>query len=188
MKLIVAVSGASGVELALKLMKILKEKSVRLSIVISENAKKVFEHELGINANEVDKILQKFGRVFSNTDFSSELASGSSFCYEGMVVLPCSMKTLATIANGLEINLIARAASVCLKEKKKLVICPRETPLRTVHIENMLKLAMEGAIILPLMMSFYLKEKSYEAMINNILGKILKIFDLEFSKNWRWKE
>lgn len=188
MKLVLGITGASGVELALKLAESLNEKSVELSIIISENAKKVFNYELGINEERINKLFSNFGKVYENNDFSSKLASGSSFDYEGMIILPCSMKTLALIANGLETNLISRAASVCIKEKKKLVICPRESPLRIAHIENMLKLAKEGAVILPLMMCFYLKEKSYESIINNILGKIFKIFDLEFSKNWRWEK
>ena len=185
MKLVLAITGASGVELALKFAEVLKKSEVELSVVISENAKKVFELEAGMK--EVEKVFSEHGKVFENSDFSSELASGSSFDFDGMIILPCSMKTLACIAHGLEVNLICRAASVCLKEGKKLVLCPRETPLRTVHIENMLKLSREGAIILPLMMSFYLKEKSYQAIVNNILGKILKVFGLKFDAQWRWE-
>ncbi|HIQ50252.1 MAG TPA: UbiX family flavin prenyltransferase [Nanoarchaeota archaeon] len=187
MKLVLGITGASGVELAVKLAEILRKKSVELDIIISENAKKVFKYEVGIDEEKVNKLFSELGKVYHNNDFASKLASGSSFDYEGMIILPCSMKTLGVIANGIEINLISRAASVCLKEKKKLVLCIRETPLRVVHIENMLKLAREGAIILPLMMCFYLKEKSYETMLNNILGKILKIFNIDFEKSWKWK-
>lgn len=186
MKLVLAITGASGAEIALRLAEILRKKSVELAIVISENAKKVFEHETGIKPEEADGMFSNFGKIFENDDFASVLASRSSFDYEGMVILPCSMKTLAAIANGLEINLICRAASVCLKEKKTLVVCPRETPLRVVHVENMLRLAKEGAIILPLMMSFYGKGKGYEFSINNILGKILRFFNLEFEERGRW--
>ncbi len=189
MKLVVAITGASGVELSLPLLEALKERGVKIFLVVSDAAKVVFEKELGRKWENVEETLKNFSeKIFSEREIYAPIASGS-FYFDGMVILPCSMKTLAAIALGLEINLIARAASVCLKEKRKLVLCVREAPLRAVHLKNMLSLAEEGAVILPLVMSFYGKERNkYEFMVNNIIGKILNVFGLEFEKPWRWEE
>ncbi len=189
MKLVVAITGASGVELSLPLLEVLKEKGVKIFLVVSDAAKIVFEKELGTKWEKVEETLKNNSeKIFSEKEIYAPIASGSVY-FDGMIILPCSMKTLAAIALGLEINLIARAASVCLKEKRKLVLCVREAPLRVAHLKNMLSLAEEGAVILPLVMSFYGKERNkYEFMINNIIGKILSVFGLEFEKPWKWEE
>jgi 4-hydroxy-3-polyprenylbenzoate decarboxylase len=185
---ILGITGASGVELSLKLREVLKEKKVETFVVVSDSAKIVFEYETRMKWKDVERKIKRLAsEIYSPQEIHAPIASGT-FPVDGMVVLPCSMKTLAAIANGFEFNLIVRAASVCLKEKRKLLLCVRETPLRIVHLENMLKVAKEGAIILPLMMSFYGKSKNtLELMVNNIIGKILNIFGIEYEKHWRWK-
>jgi 4-hydroxy-3-polyprenylbenzoate decarboxylase len=119
-------------------------------------------------------------------DLSAPLAGGGFNCM-GMVVAPCSMKTLAGIASGYTQNLLLRAADVTLKEGRKLVVVPRETPLNIIHLENMLKLARAGAVILPAMPAFYHKPKTINDLANHIVGKILEAFNLEHSLYRKWK-
>jgi 4-hydroxy-3-polyprenylbenzoate decarboxylase len=123
--------------------------------------------------------------VYDNDDLAAKPSSGS-FKLDGMVVVPCSMKTLASIAHGYEDTLISRSASVMLKESRKLVLVPRETPLTTIHISNMLKLAKMGTIILPAMPGFYHKPKSIDELLNHIAGKILDQFGIEHEVFKRW--
>ncbi len=192
MRLILAITGASGVELAVRLLDILKRKNMSVDVIVSDSALRVCEYELRMSPKDfMEAVGMHASKVYGEKEIWAPPASGT-YDNKGMIILPCSMKTLAMIAHGYDANLIARAASVCLKEKRKLVLCVRETPLRQAHLRNMLLLAEEGATILPLMMSFYGKKKEskdkYEFMINNILGKILNMFDIDHDDSeWRWE-
>ena len=193
MKLVLAITGASGIELAYRLVEVLKKKDVNVDVIVSNSALKVCEYELSMNEEDFLKRLSRYAsRIYREEEIWAPPASGT-YRHVGMIILPCSMKTLAMIAHGYDANLISRAASVCLKEKRKLVLCVRETPLRQAHLRNMLVLAEEGVTILPLMMSFYGKNKAHKSkldfMINNIIGKILQAVNLDYDEAaWRWEE
>ncbi|MFQ5940200.1 MAG: UbiX family flavin prenyltransferase [Nitrososphaerales archaeon] len=182
MKLIVAMSGSSGVAYGVRLVEVLKTLKIETHLIMSKWAEECIEIETERKPSYV-KALANY--IYSNDDLAASPSSGS-FRIDGMVVIPCSMKTLASIANGYEDTLIARSASVTLKESRKLVIVPRETPLTAIHLSNMLTLARMGTIILPAMPGFYHKPKSIEDLLNHIAGKILDQFGVEHEVFNRW--
>jgi 4-hydroxy-3-polyprenylbenzoate decarboxylase len=183
-KLIIAITGASGVIYGKRLLEILRNKKVETHLVISQAAEKIIAHELGATKESIEKLAN---HVYAVNDWSSPIVSGS-FKTDGMVIVPCSMKTLAGIANGFAENVILRAADVVLKEKRKLVLVPRETPLNTVHLRNMLDLAKEGVIIVPAMPAYYHKPKSIEALVDFVVGRILDVVGIEHKLYQRWQE
>jgi 4-hydroxy-3-polyprenylbenzoate decarboxylase len=178
MKMIVGVSGASGIVLAERLLEALKKAKAETHLVVSETAEEIRKHE-GVGRLKADY-------VYNNKDFFGKIASGS-FRTDGMVVIPCSMKTLAGIASGYTDNLLLRAADVCLKERRKLVIVARETPLSAIHIENMLRLSRAGAIIMPPVMGFYYRPKAIGDMVDHTVGKVLDLFGIENKLIKRWE-
>ncbi|MGP3668306.1 MAG: UbiX family flavin prenyltransferase [Candidatus Bathyarchaeota archaeon] len=182
MRLIVALSGASGVIYGVKLLRFLKEINVEVHLIISRWAEKIIPHETGLNVESVKKLAYT---TYDVEDLSAPLTSGS-FPASGMIVIPCSTKTLADIANGFSHNLISRAAEVMIKEKRKLVLAPRETPLSPIHLNNMLKLARIGVIIAPLSPPFYHKPKTIDELVEQMVGKILGFFDLTPKGFKRW--
>jgi 4-hydroxy-3-polyprenylbenzoate decarboxylase len=181
-KLIVGISGSSGALLGIKLLEFLWSADYETHLIITSTAEKIIEHETEFKVKDVKKLAYK---VHDNSDFFAPIASGS-FKTEGMVVIPCSMKTLAGIATGYTDNLLLRSADVCLKEKRKLVLVTRETPLSLIHIENMAKVTRAGAVVLPPMLSFYAKPKKIEDMVNHVLGKVLDILEIENKLFERW--
>jgi len=181
-RLVVGVTGASGVVYAKRLLEVLKEKNIETHLIVSKTAEKIIKHELEMDRADFDKL----GRYrYREDEVDAPLASGS-FKIDGMVIIPCSLKTLAGIASGYTDNLILRAADVTLKEKRKLVLVPRETPLSAIHLRNMLELAIIGVVILPAMPSFYHKPKSIHELVDFIVGKILDIFGIEHDLFRRW--
>lgn len=181
-KMLIALTGASGVSIGVRLAEVLREHE--LHIVVSENAKRVIQHELG-DVEKVMKQLEKYGRVYNQSELDAPPASGSSL-FDAMVICPCSMKTLSAIAHGYSDNLITRSADVMIKERRKLIVVPRETPLSSIHIENMLKLSKLGAVILPPSIAFYNKPKRVEEMVEFIVGKILDSLGVENELYKRW--
>ncbi|MEM2455271.1 MAG: UbiX family flavin prenyltransferase, partial [Candidatus Bathyarchaeia archaeon] len=169
MRLVVAITGASGVIYGIRLLQVLRDKNIETHLILSEWAEMVISAETEWSAAKV-KCLANF--CYDINDLAAPIASGS-FKVDGMVIAPCSMKTLSAIANGYADNLIVRAADVTLKERRKLVLVPRETPLNIIHIKNMLKAAQAGAIILPPIPAFYNKPKTVDEIVNHTLGKIL---------------
>jgi len=167
--LIVAVTGASGALYAKLLLRHLWEQGVPVHLIPSGAGKLVYQLEVG---TPLEEDLPPTVRCFDNKDFSAPPASGS-VSYHGMVIVPCTMGTLAAVANGLSLNLIHRAADVCLKERRPLVVVPRETPLNRVHLANMLRLAEAGGIILPAMPGFYHHPRSLEDVGRFIVARIL---------------
>lgn len=184
MRLIVAVTGASGVIYSKRLLEVLKEKNVEVHLIISSASEKLIDHELEITKEELEKMANN---TYDEDDFYSPLASGS-FLVDGMIVIPCSTKTMAGIAHGYSENLILRAADVTLKESRKLILVPRETPLNAVHLRNQLELAMQGVVILPAMPAFYYKPKKIDDLIDFIIGKILDSVGISHNLFERWSK
>jgi len=182
-KIIVGITGSSGVIYGIKLLYFLKKSKIETHIVLSKWAEKNIEIETDESIVEVKK-LASF--EYRENDMAASISSGS-FKTDGMIIIPCSMKTLASIANGYDDNLISRAASVTIKENRKLVIVPRETPLSQIHLSNMLKLAKIGVTILPAMPGFYHRPKTINDLILHIVGKTLDQFEINNEVFKRWK-
>jgi len=182
LRLIVAITGASGVVYGNRLLEALREKKVETYLVVSKVAESVIEHELKTTKRELEKLANY---VYDVNDLSAPIVSGS-FKTDGMIVIPCSMKTLAGITHGYSDNLILRAADVTLKEKRKLILVPRETPLSVVHLRNMLDLASQGVFILPAMPAYYHKPEKLEDLIDFIVGKALDLLGIQHELFKRW--
>ncbi|MCS7189618.1 MAG: flavin prenyltransferase UbiX [Bacteroidia bacterium] len=179
-QIVVGVTGASGSIYAARLLdwfrSIQKQQEVEVSLVFSENAIKVWQWELQVP-------LPEDFPVYGYKDYFAPFASGSSL-YEAMVIIPCSMGTVGRLAAGLSDDLICRAADVMLKERRKLILVPRETPLHAGHLENLLKLARWGAIVLPAMPSFYGHPRNLEELVDTIVLRVLDLlgFTLSYSR------
>ncbi|MFV9510688.1 UbiX family flavin prenyltransferase [Tepidibacillus sp. LV47] len=190
----VGITGASGAIYGVRLTQELLKLGHKIHLVVTEAGWQVFEQELDWKIKDrnivIDEQFQRFvGELHFHSlhDFSAPIASGS-YQVDGMVVIPCSMGTLSGIANGASGNLLERAADVVLKEGKKLIIVPRETPLHQIHLENMLKLAKAGARILPAMPGFYHKPRTIDELVNHLVGKVLDSLEVEHSLFKRWGE
>ncbi|HMK82163.1 MAG TPA: UbiX family flavin prenyltransferase [Candidatus Bathyarchaeia archaeon] len=182
MKIVVAITGASGAILGIKLLEILKKKKIESHLIISRMAEITIKDEVGIDADHVRSMASHY---YSPDQMDARLASGS-FKHDGMVIIPCSMKTMAAIANGYSSELISRASDVTLKERRKLIIVPRETPMNVIHLRNMLTLAEAGAVILPPMPAFYQKPKNVDDIVSYVVGKVLDILDIPHNLFTRW--
>lgn len=184
MRLVIGISGASGVWLGYKLLQILKSYvDVETHLVITEGAAKNFALETELSVAEV---LQLADFYYSNNNLGALIASGS-FITDGMIIIPCSMKTLAGIVHGYAENLLLRSADVCLKEQRKVVLVPREMPFGKLHLQNLMKAAELNCTILPPLLTFYNQSDSVEQQINHILGKVLMQFDLSHEHFIPWK-
>ena len=177
-----ALTGASGAIYGVRLIEALNERGINVHLVISKAAEINLRLEMNLNPAEVTKMAQ---HVYASEDMAAPIASGS-FPIDGMIIVPCSTKTLAAVANGLSLNLISRAAEVSLKERKPLVLVPRETPLNQIHLQNMLTLARAGAIIIPASPGFYHRPKSIEQLVDHIVGKVLDVFAIQHDLFTRW--
>ena len=206
MRILVAITGASGIIYGKRLVEVLKELGQDVSVIVSEGAKKVSEAELeSLPKSDYPETTKKLsqsiqnqslktsakdrknlvGSVYSENDLSAPFASGSNAA-DAMIVCPCSLKTLGEIANGVGSNLISRAAEVCLKERKKLILVPRETPYSYITIKNMETITLAGGIILPASPGFYHSPKKIEDLVNFIVGKILDQLEIKNSLFKRW--
>lgn len=175
-RITVGITGASGSVLAKRLLEHLLDIDIKIYVVITDNGRRVFEYETGEDfAAFMSENAKRRGEIteYAVSDMFAPIASGS-FSVDAMVVLPCSMATAAKLATGCGDSLLTRAADVCLKEKTRLVLVPRETPVHAVHLKNLLTLSELGAEIVPPLPMFYSKSSSFEAMINEITGRILK--------------
>lgn len=183
MEFVIGVTGATGTIYAVKLLEALKEvENVNTHLIMSEWAIKNLEIETKYS---IDYLKDLANFMYDNKDLGAKTSSGS-FITDGMVILPCSMKTLSSIANGYDDNLISRTAGVMLKEGRKLILCPRETPLSAIHLENMLKLSRIGVKIIPPMPAFYNNPKTIEDIVNHHVMKVLDQFGIQFDKARRW--
>jgi 4-hydroxy-3-polyprenylbenzoate decarboxylase len=182
-EIIIGISGASGSILGVEVLRALKQiPEVETHLVISKLASQTFLHETKLTLSSLKKLADYHHPI---DQLSATIASGS-YPFMGMIIVPCSMKTMAGIASGYSDNLMLRAADVCLKEKRKLVIVPRETPLNGIHLRNMTFLHEQGVIILPAMMTFYHHPETIQDMVDYLIGKILSQFDLPYAKYKTW--
>jgi len=183
MELVIGVTGATGIIYAVKLLKVLKNiKGVSTHLIISEWAKNNLVTETDYSVEYLES-LSTF--LYDNKNLGGKTSSGS-FITDGMVILPCSMKTLSSIANGYDDTLISRSAGVMIKEGRNLVLCTRETPLSPIHLENMLKLSKIGVKIVPPMPAFYNNPESIDDIINHHVMKVLDQFGIRYDKGNRW--
>lgn len=190
--IVVGITGASGSIYGIKLVETLLQMDYLVHLVISNAGWRVIKEELGWSTSDREELLRdKFGG-FPGTivyhpiaDIGASIASGS-FLTKGMIIMPCSMGTLSSIANGTSDNLMARAADVMLKEGRPLVLVPRETPLHAIHLENMLKLARLGVRIIPAMPAFYFGPKNIDDLVSFLVGKVLDNLGIEHALFTRW--
>lgn len=182
MKITVGVSGGSGAIYTLALLQHLEMLGVERHLVASDVGLKVMEHECGINAEE----LKSYCDVWHDNDNLGDVLASGSAKQDGMAIVPCSMKTLAGIACGYSDTLLMRAADVCIKERRRLVLVVRETPFSPIHLENMLKLSRMGVIILPAAPGFYNHPQSLGDIVRFMSGKILDQLGLEHDVYPRW--
>jgi len=183
-RIIVGISGASGPQYGIRLLEVLKEiDHIETHLVISDAAKKNIQLESDWQVERVEALADV---VYDNADLAASVSSGS-FRTEGMVIAPCSVKTLSGLANSYNANLLIRAGDVTLKEKRKLVVVFRETPLHLGHLRLMTHLAEIGATILPPVTSFYHRPKTIQDIIDQVIGKVLDQFSIDHHLFSRWK-
>lgn len=184
MRLIIGMSGASGVIYGIRLLEVLSRvEQVETHLVLSDSAKLNIAIETDRSAKEVQALADE---VYSNRDIAARLASGS-FKTDGMIVAPCAVKTLSAIANSYADSLLVRAADVMLKERRRLVLVPRETPLHTGHCELLLKASQIGAILAPPMPAHYINPQTVDDLVDHHVGRILDLFDLDPGLVQRWQ-
>ena len=194
-RLIVGITGASAGVYGVRLLQVLtKQADIEIHLTISSSGARALSEELQIEVDLDNFKLESLIGISSarviyhhESDIAAPIASGS-FRTEGMVVVPCSMGSIASIAGGMSRNLIQRAADVCIKENRKLVVVPRETPLSPIHLENMLKLSRLGVCVLPAMPGFYHYPKNVDDLLNFVVTKILDQFGIDTKLIQRWKE
>jgi len=184
LKLIIGITDSTGVIYGVRLLEVLKEKNIRTHLIITEWAKKCLAMETSFTVDYVKSLATS---VSDEANMASSVSSGTHKI-DGMIVAPCSMKTLSSIAVGYDETLIARAAGVTLKESRKLVLVTRETPLTAINLENMLKLARLGVVILPPVPGFYTKPKTIDDLVDHTVGKCLDQFNIEHNLYKRWGE
>ncbi|MDO5835484.1 MAG: UbiX family flavin prenyltransferase [Methanobacterium sp.] len=181
--IVVAITGASGVIYGVRLLEILKEMGRKTALVVTNPARIILKYEMGIDEDELKKLCHRF---YEPGDLTSAINSGSCQ-FESMIIVPCTMKTISAISTGYASNAVTRAADVALKEKRTLIMVPRETPLRSVHLENMLSISREGAIILPAMPAFYHQPQNIDELVDFLVGKILDILHIDHNLYQRWQ-
>ena len=183
-RLIIGITGASGAILGIRLLEVLREiKDVETHLIISKAGQITIAAETSYKIPQVQK-LAHFNHKFE--DIAAICASGS-FRADGMIIAPCSIRTMSEIATGTTSSLLTRSADVMLKEKKKLVLMVRETPLHALHLENMARLSNAGAYIMPPVIAMYSKPKTIDEMIDHIIGRVLDVFELDAGLVKRWQ-
>lgn len=190
----IGVTGASGAIFAQKALTLLEEDSrvSRIHLVVTETGQRLFSEELGITSGDLKKLPSRIlGRTprkiepISNKDVGASIASGS-YDVDAMIVIPCTMGALASIATGMSDDLVARAADVMLKEQRRLILCVRDTPFNRIHLENMLRAQQSGAIIMPVVPAFYFKPKSIDEIVTQYVCRVLAQAGLPQEKMYRW--
>jgi 4-hydroxy-3-polyprenylbenzoate decarboxylase len=183
-RLIVGISGASGVTYGVRLLQLLRNADVETHLVMSKTAEVTFAYETSLKIADVKALADVHHRI---DDMAASISSGS-FRTAGMIVAPCSMRSMSEIATGVTTTLLTRAADVTLKERRRLVLMVRETPLHTGHLRTMTALSEIGAIIAPPVPAFYAKPQSLEDMVDHTVGRMLDLFDVDVGIVHRWGE
>ena len=182
-KIVVGITGASGSVYAVRLIDVLRELGIEVHAVITDSGQRVLDYECGMTMEELSR---RVDVLYPNTDVGAAIASGS-FRMDAMVVLPCSMKTAGAIAHGVTDDLLTRAADVTLKEGRRLLLVPRETPMHEIHLENLLRLARAGAVVMPAAPGFYHRPETLDDLVNMMVGKILDRLGIEAELFTRWR-
>lgn len=183
-RLIVGISGASGVVYGVRLLQLLRNAGVETHLVMSKTAEITFAYETSLKISDVKALAHT---THSIDDMAASISSGS-FKTAGMIIAPCSMRSMSEIASGVTTTLLTRAADVTLKERRRLVLMVRETPLHTGHLRTMTALSEIGAIIAPPVPAFYAKPEGLEAMVDHTVGRVLDLFDIDVGVVERWGE
>lgn len=190
----IGVTGASGALLAQKALTLLEDdpRVSRIHLVVTETGQRLFSEELGITSGDLKKLPSRIlGRApkkiepVSNKDVGASIASGS-YAVDAMIVIPCTMGALASIATGMSDDLVSRAADVMLKEQRKLILCVRDTPFNRIHLENMLLAQQAGAVIMPVVPAFYFKPKTIDEILTQYVCRVLAQAGLPQEKMYRW--
>jgi len=181
--IIIGISGASGIIYGIELLHALRKARIETHLVMSKAAEQTRVYETDLSSGQLRALADV---VYSSSDIGAAIASGSFVC-AGMIVAPCSMRSLAEIATGMSTQLLTRAADVTLKERRRLVLMVRETPLTQVHLHNMLKVTDMGGIIAPPVPAFYAKPDSLQTMVRHCVGRVLDLFDIDVGWARRWQ-
>jgi flavin prenyltransferase len=182
-RIVVGISGASGAVYGVRLLTLLRELDVETHLVVSRSAQVTLVQEMGVQLADVKALADVH---YPNADIGAAISSGS-FRVDGMIVAPCSIKTLSEIATGCTSSLLSRAADVMLKERRRLVLMVRETPLHAGHIRSLAAVTEAGAIVYPPVPAFYARPESIEQMIDHTLGRVLDLFDIDARTVRRWQ-
>jgi 4-hydroxy-3-polyprenylbenzoate decarboxylase len=182
MTITVAITGASGVQYGVRLLEALRDLQVETQLIVTKSGQDLMSIETQYSLNYVASLANQ---TYEETDLSAPIASGSHIS-NGMVIIPCSMKTLGSIAHGISSNLVTRAADVCLKERRKLILVVRETPLSGIHLSNMSRLSQCGAVIMPASPGFYTRPATIEELIDTLVARVLDLLQLDHSLSRRW--
>lgn len=183
MEIVIGISGASGSAYGIRLLEVLSKTDIMTHLVITRTAKQIIGIETDYELSYVERLADA---LYDESDFTAPIASGSHK-FAGMIVAPCSMKTLGEISGGMSDNLLGRVADVCLKERRKLILMPRETPLSQIHLENMLRLERAGGIILPASPGFYSRPQTIDDLVNSMAGRALDLMDIDNEVYKRWE-
>jgi 4-hydroxy-3-polyprenylbenzoate decarboxylase len=181
-RLLVGISGASGAIYGIRLLELLKDSGVETHLIVSRAARMTLSYESDVSTEYLESLATV---TYPEQDVGAACSSGS-FKTLGMIVAPCSIKTMAEIASGATTNLVSRAADVCLKERRRVVLMLRETPLHLGHLRSMAAVTEAGAIVYPPVPAFYARPKSIEEMVDHTLGRVLDLFDIDLGTVRRW--
>jgi 4-hydroxy-3-polyprenylbenzoate decarboxylase len=189
-RVLVGITGASGAAYAQRLIQLLIDHDREVHLIVSTWGKRLLNEELGmrtidlaaLSGDRADRV-----QLHSDQNLGASVASGS-FQHDGMVILPCSTNTLGSLASGINDSLIQRAGACCLKERRRLIVCHRETPLSLIELENMTRLTRAGAIIAPLSPGFYLAPDSIDALLDFMCARVLDLLGIEHALGTRWEE
>ncbi|KTD03899.1 UbiX family flavin prenyltransferase [Legionella feeleii] len=183
-RLIIGISGSSGIIYGIRLLQVLKNFPIETHLIVSKAAQLTRACETSLTMEELKNLADIYHPA---NDISASIASGS-YKTKGMIIAPCSMKTLGEIAHGITGTLLTRAADVVLKERRRLVLMPRETPLHLGHLQNMVTITQMGGIICPPVPAFYTQPQTIDDLINHTVGRILDLFDIDSGLVKRWQE
>lgn len=183
-RLIIGISGSSGIIYGVRLLEVLRDLDVETHLVVTKAAQLTRKYETNLSLQDLKNLTSVY---YASQDFTAAIASGS-YKTLGMIIAPCSMNTLGEVAHGITTNLLSRAADVVLKERRRLVLMPRETPLHLGHLQNMTQITQMGGIIFPPVPAFYTQPQTLTDIVDETVGRVLDLFDLDAKLVRRWGE